>query len=65
MYPLYWTTSKEGTYHNSEFCFGGDDGIVINEDGSMTFADFDTANGQDINYLYLFYPETQKWFTFK
>lgn len=56
---------KERPCDNSEFCFGGDDGIVINEDGSMTFADFDTANGQDINYLYLFYPETQKWFTYR
>jgi len=52
---------KERPNDNAEFCFGGDDGITINEDGSMTFEDFECANGQDISYLYLFYPETREW----
>lgn len=38
---------------------------TINKDGSMTFADFETANGQDISYLYLFYPGTNEWKIFK
>jgi len=72
-----WTKRKNSIYHitsvgkchllktkpndNAEFCFGGDKGITINTDGSMTFENFECANGQDINYLYLFNPETQKW----
>lgn len=52
---------KEKPNDNAEFCFGGDEGIIINDDGSMTFEDFEWANGQDINYLYLFNPETQEW----
>ena len=46
---------------NAEFCFGGDAGIIINDDGSMTFENFERAIGQDINYLYLFNPETEEW----
>lgn len=56
---------KEKPNDTAEFCFGGDDGITINKDGSMTFADFETANGQDISYLYLFYPGTNEWKIFK
>lgn len=56
---------KEKPNDTAEFCFGGDNGITINKDGSMTFADFETANGQDINYLYLFYPGTNEWKIFK
>lgn len=52
---------KEKPNDNAAFCFGGDEGIIINGDGSMTFEDFEWANGQDINCLYLFYPETGEW----
>jgi len=52
---------KEKPNDNAEFCFGGDEGIIVNADGSMTFEDFEYANGQDISYLYLFYPETREW----
>lgn len=56
---------KEKPNDNAEFCFGGDEGIIINTDGSMTFEDFERANGQDINYLYLFYPDTEEWKMFQ
>ncbi len=56
---------KEKPNDNVEFCFGGDEGIIINVDGSMTFEDFERANGQDINYLYLFYPDTEQWKMFR
>ena len=46
---------------NAEFCFGGDEGIIINDNGSMTFENFERAHGQDLNYIYLFYPETKEW----
>lgn len=52
---------KEKPNDNAAFCFGSDEGISINSDGSMTFEDFETADGQDINYLYLFNPETREW----
>lgn len=52
---------KEKPNDNAEFCFGGDEGIIINDDGSMIFEDFERANGQDVNYLYLFNPKTQEW----
>ena len=52
---------KEKPNDNAEFCFGGDEGIIINDNGSMTFENFERALGQDINYLYLFYPETKEW----
>lgn len=52
---------KEKPNDNAEFCFGGDKGIIINADGSMTYESFEVAIGQDINYLYLFYPDTKKW----
>lgn len=55
---------KERPCDNSDFCFGGDEGIIVNEDGSMTFADFETAQGQDINYLYLFDPVSKCWSVF-
>lgn len=56
---------KEKPNDTAEFCFCGDEGIEINDDGSMTFESFETANGQDINYLYLFYPESREWKVFK
>lgn len=52
---------KEKPCDNAEYCFNGDDGITINKDGSMTFRNLETANGQDINYLYLYHPDTNKW----
>ncbi len=55
---------KEKPNDNAE-CFGGNEGIIINTDGSMTFEDFERANGQDINYLYLFYPNAEEWKMFR
>lgn len=55
---------KEKPFEHVEYCFNGENGITINDDGSMTFADVDTAFNQDINYLYLYYPETNTWKTF-
>lgn len=55
---------KQKPNDTAKFCFGGDKGITINNDGSMTFDNFETAHGQDINYLYLFNPETNKWKTY-
>lgn len=55
---------KEKPSDTAKFCFGDDYSITVNEDGSMTFADFKTAKGQDINYLYLFYPESCEWKVF-
>lgn len=55
---------KEEPCDNASFCFGDEEGITINADGSMTFADFTTANGQDINYMYLFNPVTSTWRTY-
>lgn len=52
---------KEKPCDNAEFCFGEDEGITVNTDGSMTFENFKTANGQDISYLYLFSKETKTW----
>lgn len=56
---------KEKPNDNAEFCFGDDEGIIVNNDGSMTFKNFEIANGQDINCLYLFYPETNEWEVYK
>lgn len=56
---------KEKPCDNALFCFGSDECITVNDDGSMTFDSFETANGQDINYLYLFYPDTNEWKVFK
>lgn len=72
-----WTKRKNSAYHiasvgkshllkerpcdNAEFCFGGDEGITINADGSMTFENFTCAHQQDISYLYLFSPKTNMW----
>ena len=55
---------KEEPCDNASFCFGDEEGITINADGSMTFADFATANSQDINYMYLFNPMTSTWRTY-
>lgn len=52
---------KEKPCDNAEFCFGGDIGVTINIDGSMTFSNFEIAKGQDINYLYLFHPNKKEW----
>lgn len=52
---------KEKPCDTAEFCFGDDEGITVNADGSMTFETFEVTNGQDINYLYLFYPEANEW----
>lgn len=56
---------KERPNDTAEFCFGGNKGIEINPDGSMTFEDFKRAKEQDINCLYLFYPDENKWKVFR
>lgn len=56
---------KERPNDNAEFCFGGDDGITVNSDGSMTFESFVCAYGQDVNFLYLFKPDTSTWHVFQ
>lgn len=55
---------KEEPCDNAAFCFGDEEGITINSDGSMTFANFITANSQGINYMYLFNPVTNTWRTY-
>lgn len=55
---------KEEPCDNAFFCFGDEEGITINSDGSMTLADFTTANSQDVNYMYLFNPVTSTWRTY-
>lgn len=52
---------KERPCDNAEYCFSDCEGITVNEDGTMAYADFWTAQEQDINYLYLFDPESQIW----
>jgi hypothetical protein len=52
---------KERPNDNAQFAFSENKDITVNEDGSVTFKDFETAIGQDIGYLYLFDPETNEW----
>lgn len=56
---------KEKPVDTAAFCFTGDTGVLVNDDGSLQFKDFATAYGQDINYLYLFYPDKQEWKVFR
>lgn len=52
---------KEKPCDNAEYCFGGDEGITINEDGSMTFDSVSWALEQDISYLYLLNKDNKTW----
>lgn len=56
---------KEKPNDTAEFCFGGNNGVTVNENGSMTFENFEVANEQDINCIYLFQPRTNEWKIFK
>lgn len=41
--------------------FEGDEGIVVNADGSMTFESVDRAKGEDCSYVFLFHPGVNEW----
>lgn len=41
--------------------FEGDEDIVVNADGSMTFESVDRAKGEDCNYVFLFHPGVNEW----
>lgn len=55
---------KERPCDTAEYCFGGDEGIEI-KDGMILFDSFEIAYNQDINYLYEFIPENNKWIIHK
>lgn len=56
---------KEKPNDTAAFCFAENNGVTINVDGSMTFANFEITNEQDIDCIYLFQPETNEWKIFR
>lgn len=47
--------------NDSAKSFEGDEGIVVNADGSMTFESVDRAKKEDCNYVFLFHPCVNEW----
>ena len=53
---------KERPNDNAEFCFGDSEGVEI-ENGKIVFDSIERAMRQDINYVYEFIEEENKWKT--
>ena len=51
---------KEKPNDTAEFCFGGDEGVEV-EDGKIVFDSIEKAMSQDINYVYEFVVEENRW----